>query len=332
MNRKNIERIILAVLVAAMVIVVPMLFSGYKLKVVNISLIYSLLSLSMCIMLGMGGQMSFAPLGFMGLGAYIVANLTTGRLKFMSSKVHPIPATLIAMVAVCLFAFGLGLILLRLKGVFFTFSTIAFIQVLFSFYSQYRPLFGGPDGISGVPKLSVGGFKFDSAEKWFYLMMVVVVIFGLITERIRNTKFGRSLACIRDNNTAAMTLGVDTYMTRVYAFVMQAAISSLAGALYALVSGYVGADMFAYNRSTLTVVMVMLGGINSTIGCIAGAFIVNVLPEILRSAKEYLNLLFGLLVILLMIFMPDGIAGLVRQIRHRLNKAGKKPEKGGASA
>ena len=200
---------------------------------------------------------------------------------------------------------------------FFTFATIAFTQVAYSFFSQYRPLFGGPDGIMGISELQAGNFVFDSPEKWFYLMVALVVIAALLVERVRKTKFGRSLACIRDNSTAALTLGVNTYMTSVYAFTWQAAISALAGGLYALVSGYVGADMFSYNRATLVVIMVMLGGINSTIGCIAGAFVVNVLPELLRSANQYLNLSFGLLVILFMIFMPDGIAGAIKMLGKR---------------
>lgn len=334
--KKNLNQwkkplLVLLFLIVA-IVMVPKLFSGYKLKVINISLIYSLLVLSLTIILGMGGQMSFAAIPFMGLGAYTVANFCSGRLGFY---LNPVVALLVAIVGVGIFGFLLGLILMKLKGVFFTFSTIAFAQVALSFFSQYRPLFGGPDGINKIETLYIGRLWFDTPVKWFYLMLALVVVAALIVERIRATKFGRSLACIRDNNTAALTLGVDTYMTRVYAFTCQAVIAALAGGIYALLSGYVGSDMFAYNRATLMVIMVMLGGINSTLGCIAGAFIVNILPELLRAAKAYLNLSFGLLVILFMIFMPDGVSGLIGRIPMLLHKktenenaAAKEAEKG----
>ena len=327
--QRNGTRILLAVFVVAALILVPQVFTGYKLKVINISLIYSLLVLSLTIMLGMGGQMSFAAIPFMGLGAYAVANFCSGKQGFF---LHPILSLLVTVLGVAIIGFLLGLVLLRLKGVFFTFSTIAFAQVALSFFSQYRPLFGGPDGIMGISTLYIGSFSFDTPVKWFYLIAILVVLAAFMVERVRGTKFGRSLACIRDNNTAALTLGVDTYMTRVYAFTCQAAISALAGGLYALLSGYVGSDMFAYNRATLMVIMVMLGGINSTVGCVAGAFVVNVLPELLRSAKEYLNLSFGVLVILFMIFMPDGIAGfLSHMVKAVKTKLGGRKEKKGVS-
>lgn len=324
MKKKNLQKyIVLAVIIIAALVLVPRFFTGYKLKVINISLIYSLLALSLTVMLGMGGQMSFASIPFMGLGAYVVSNLSSSKWDIF---VHPVLSLVIAVAGVSIFGFLLGLILLRLSGVFFTFSTIAFAQVALSLFSQYRPLFGGPDGIMGISKLYVGDFIFDKPEKWFVLMVILVLIAAIVVERIRATKFGRSLACIRDNNTAALTLGVDTYLTRVYAFTCQAAISSLAGGLYALLSGYVGSDMFSYDRATLIVVMVMLGGINSTAGCITGAFVVTVLPELLRAAKSYLNLSFGLLVILFMIFMPDGLAGFVNHIK-RAEEMGKRKRK-----
>ena len=241
--KKNLNQwkkpLLLLLFLIVAIVMVPKLFSGYKLKVINISLIYSLLVLSLTIILGMGGQMSFAAIPFMGLGAYTVANFCSGRLGFY---LNPVVALLVAIVGVGIFGFLLGLILMKLKGVFFTFSTIAFAQVALSFFSQYRPLFGGPDGINKIETLYIGTLWFDTPVKWFYLMLVLVVVAALIVERIRATKFGRSLACIRDNNTAALTLGVDTYMTRVYAFTCQAVIAALAGGIYTPDSGRIFLD------------------------------------------------------------------------------------------
>ena len=295
----------------AFAIFIPVMFQGYSLMVVNLSLIYAIITFGISIMLGMGGQLSFAGLAFMGCGAYFVANVCTGRLGI---EVPTVLALVLAPVFCAILAYIIGLVLLKLKDTYFTFATIALVQVCFSFFTNYRPLFGGPDGISGIPNLSIGGFELKDNQHWFYLLIGVLTILAFVVERIRITGFGRALASIRDNDTAALTLGVDVYKTKVKAFAISGALGGFSGALYVMQGNFVASDLFAYNNATQFIIMAMVGGINSTFGSIVGSVLITILPEAFRSLERYLQLFYGLAVIVLMVFMPMGLSGMARQV------------------
>ena len=228
----------------------------------------------------------------------------------------------------------IGSILVKLKGTYFSFATIALVQVAWSFYQNYAPLFGGAGGISGISKLAIGPITIDKPDKWFYLLVIVVALVALFVERIRHTKLGRSLAAVRDNDTAALTMGVNTYRVKVIGFVLAGMLAGLSGGLYALNIGFISSDMFNYERSTLVLIITMIGGVNNAFGIILGSLLINVLPEVLRDVEiiaKYLQLIYGLAVILMMIFMPMGIAGMVsdagkwvaRKLRRRQPPAAK---------
>ena len=326
LRRFRVSTLLLFDLILLCAVLVPQMFSGYTLKVINLSLLYGIMVLSTVIVLGMGGQMSMANVAMFGLGAYVTANLCSGHLGI--KNFNTVLALVISIVGVGLVSFLLGLLLERLDGTFFTFATIGVVQVCAAFFSQYRPLFGGPDGISGVAKLELFGFKVENYKNWFYVLVFFLLVVGAFTARLKKTKFGRSLFCIRDNKTAAVTLGVNVFMTRVYAFTIQGIICGLCGALYAFMNGYVGSTMFTFTKATDMMMMTMIGGLNSIAGSVFGSFVVTVLPETLRSLQSYLRLIFGVIVVLLMIFMPTGLAGLAsstaEKARRGLRKAKEK--------
>ncbi len=332
MKNLKLSTLLIAVTAILFVVIVPMVFSGYSLMVFNNSLIYGIIVFGISIMLGMGGQLSFAGLAFMGFGGYFVANVTTGRLGF---TLPPFLALVLAPLFTAVLAYGLGLILLKLKGTYFTFSTIALVQVAYSFFNNYRPLFGGPDGISAIPSLSVLGYTFPNKDyrPWFFLLVTIIAILALVVERIRRTGFGRSLASVRDNETAALTLGVDVYMTKVKAFALAGLLGGLAGALYVQMGNFISSDLFAYSNATQFIIMAMVGGINSTFGSVVGSVLITILPEVFRSLEKLLQLIYGLVVILMMVFMPMGLGGLANQLfknqrRKKKAAASKTPAEG----
>jgi len=301
--------------------------SLYTMMVVNIALIYTLIAYSVSVMLGMGGELSFAGITFMGGGAFLVANLTTSRLGL---QLPPIAAFLLTIPFFAIIGFVVGLILLRLKSTFFTFSTIALVQMSYTIYNNYKPLFGGPDGIAGIPTTTLFGLKMMDYYDWFPWLLGFAVLIGLFINRIRTTPMGRSLASCRDNETAARVLGVNVYMTKVLAFTIAAVLSAMAGGLYALQTKFVSADMFTYASSTKYIIMAMIGGVQSTIGAFIGALIVQVLPQLLKSFEGYLQLFWGVSIVLLMVFMPEGIAGIFRAtVRRMKNKKKKTAVEGG---
>lgn len=309
--------IILLVACALFIVFIPLRYSGYNLMLYNTALIYAIVVFGLSLMLGMGGQLTFAGLAFMGAGTFYVANLCSGRWGFW---VNNSLALITTPIVTGLLGFLIGSVLLKLKGTYFTFSTIALVQVAYSFYQNSRPISGGPDGISNIAPLRILGFEFNNYKRWFYLLVVLVIIVALIIERIRRTRFGRSLAAIRDNETAALTLGINVYRTKVIAFAITAMLGGLAGGLYAMQGRFAGSDMFTFERSTLFIIMGMIGGINNTFGVVIGSILVAMLPEWLRSLQRYLQLIYGLSVIVLMIFMPMGLAGIGSEMCKRIKR------------
>ena len=178
---------------------------------------------------------------------------------------------------------------------------------------------------SGVSSIQIFGWTPKDYNEWFYLLAVIVLLTAILVERIRRTQLGRSLAAVRDNEVAAQTLGINVFMTKVIAFTIAGIFAAVAGALYAMHSQFVSSDMFTFERSTTYIIMGMLGGINNTAGVFVGSVLVTLLPEWLRGMQQYLQLIYGIGVILLMIFMPMGLAGLSSSICKSIKRAlGKK--------
>lgn len=276
----------------------------YHMSLINTSLLYFITIAGITLNLGYGGFFGFSSIAFLGLGSYLCAYLTT------KTGISPILAVLIATVVTTAVVYLLGLALLRLNGAFFMFGSMGLLFIATTIFTNWVEFTGGPNGIYGIPTLQVGGFRFDSYYKWFPLLVILAILMIFILVRIKNTSLGRSLMAVRDDETAACTLGVNVYQTKVIAFAMGGAFAGFAGALYALHNGVVSASLFNFNVQLSFVIMVMLGGVQSPIGTLAGAFLVNALPEVLRFADRYINIIYGVMVILLMIFMPTGLAGL----------------------
>ena len=305
------------------ILVTPSITNDYSMQVLNVALIMTISAFSLSIMLGMGGMLTFSGVTFMGIGAYTVANLTSGRLGFIMNTSEGL---IYAVILATIISFLLGLLLLRLRGTFFTFSTIALVQVSWSFFMNFKPLTGGPDGISRIPVLSIFGWAPTGYTEWFFLLVIIVFLCALFVERIRHTRLGRSLAAIRDNEIAAQCLGVNIYRTKVIAFTLAGALSGLAGGLYAMHGGFISADIFTFDMSTTYIIIAMLGGINDSFGIVVGSLLVNMLPEWLRPLQKYIRLIYGIGVIMLMIYMPMGLAGLGTEIGKKLKKKFKREE------
>lgn len=313
-KNKDLFVIIFAIIFA---IVVPLITNNYSMGVMNLVVIYFIAALGLTILIGMGGQVSFAVVAFLGFGSYSYAILT---------KNFSVPSTIAVILAIIITAavgYVLGLILFRLKGNYFTFATIGFVQIMANIYLNWEPVTGGPNGITGIPALEIAGIGPKTPVQWFYLLVVVGVICLFLVENIRKTSLGRSLAAVRDNEIAALSLGVDVYKTKVIAFAVAAALAGLAGALLAPHNRAISAYLYTYDLTINYIIMVMLGGVNSTIGTFVGSFLVTMLPETLRVLTVYMRFIFGVIIILLMIFMPMGLAGGVKALKAKLNSKSK---------
>jgi len=255
------------------------------------------------IMLGMGGQISFAQAGFWGLGAYTTA-IATVRLGF-----HPLIAILISAVFTTVFAVLLGSVLFRLKGHYFGFATIGVVQILMSIFQNWTPVTGGADGIPNIPNLDIVFFEFKNSMTYYYVLAIIAVILALIVYRMKKTSLGRALEAIRDNEVAAQCMGVNVFTTKNIAFGISAFFASIAGSLWAFLNGYISATTFSFEQSTIFLIMLMIGGVTNLAGAFIGAILLTMLPELLRFLQEYILFVYGLGIILTMVFMPQGLVG-----------------------
>lgn len=296
------------------VLIIPQVTNNYSMTVMNTVFLYYIAALGVSVLLGMTGMMSFAAVTFMGSGAAftILFSKTLGW--------HPLISLLLSVVGSGVFAFLVGLVLVKLKGSYLTFATIGLVQIMSNVYINFRPIMNGSDGVSGIPKLDLVFFTPTNERQWFYVLVGFSLVCGLIVQRIRKTHLGRAMASIRDNEIAAQCLGINIYRTRLIAFVIAGCLAGLSGALFGHHNSFVTESLFTYNISLNFVVMVMLGGVNSTIGTFLGSLLVTMLPEWLRFLEQYLRLIYGIGIILLMIYMPLGLAGLYDLARMKIKK------------
>jgi branched-chain amino acid transport system permease protein len=293
----------IAILIAVAAIVIPLVSSNYMLRVVNITMITYICVLSLFVVFGMAGQISFAQAGFWGVGAYITAILT------VKLQVAPLLAMLASVLGTGLIALVLGLALFRLHGHYFGFSTIGVVMILNGLFQNWKPVTGGADGIAGIPSFGIGPWEFGSEVNNFHLIMVFVIVVSIVTYFVQRSSLGRSFMAIRDNEIAAKCMGVNSYRTKNVAFSLAAMYCGVAGSLFAFLTSYISATTFTFPQSALYLVMLMLGGYNTLAGPIVGTTLLMLLPEWVRFLQEYILLIYGLGVMVLMVVMPDGLIG-----------------------
>jgi len=305
--------VILGVVVILFVALVPGLMNNdYLMTVMCNALIYSIAVYGLSIILGMGGQVTFSTAGMMGLGAFTSGAFTT------KLGLHPLLGLLASIIVVSLFSLLIGLILFRLKGTYFAFATIALVQIMYVVMLNWKDVTGGAEGMPGIPPLDLGFMVVDSTRKYFYVIFAFSILCGLIVHRIRKSSLGRSLSSVRDNEIAAYCLGVNVFRTKVISFIISGAFAAIAGSLYAHINTYISAESFTFEQSGIFLIMVMLGGVASTVGAFFGAVLLTLLPEAMRFMQTYYKLVYGFGIIIIMVVMPMGLAGMVKAFLHRI--------------
>lgn len=296
----------------------PMVTGNYMLRVLNMALITYICVLSVYVLLGMCGQNSFAQAGLWGVGAYMTANVV------MKLGLPPVVAMLMAMVGTAVFAFVLGFAFFRLRRYYFTFASVGLMTILNGLFMNWEPVTGGALGIQNVPKFSIGSIVFTTETSYFYLILAFCVVVFIAMRLLFYSPLGRSFMAIRDNEIAANCMGVNSLLTKSIAFGISGALCGLAGALYAFLSGYLSYQTFTYQQSTMYLIMIMLGGTTSPSGAIIGTMIISLLQEWVRPLANYMQLIYGAGIMILMIVQPEGILGGGKALYDRLFKR-KKP-------
>jgi branched-chain amino acid transport system permease protein len=263
--------------------------------------IYAILALGLSLFLGYAGQISLGHAAFFGIGAYTTAILTT-RYDF---------PTLVAFWASALTAafsaYFIGKPILKLKGYFLALATLGFGEIFLVVVRESTSLTGGVIGIFNIPWFSIAGFTFDTYLKQYYLAWGVLVGLLLFSKNLVRSKVGRALLAVAVSEDAAASVGINVPQVKTGIFVMSAAFAGFAGSLFACIMSTANPETFNLGFSTLIVMMVILGGMGNLYGPIFGSIFLTWLIDILGKYQEWSLPIYGAILILLLIFFPDGV-------------------------
>jgi branched-chain amino acid transport system permease protein len=307
MNKKYFS---LAVLALFLLILPWLLPNRYFLNIAVIIGTYALMTIGLNLLIGYAGQISLGHAAYFGIGSYTVAVLTT--LYQWDTLVALITAIVFAVIA----AWIIGKPTLRLKGHYLAMATLGFGFIVQILMSELTGLTGGPQGISGIPKLAVLGFKFKGDFQLYFLVWGLVVLVQLMTMHLVCGKIGRTFLAIHTNETAAESLGINTARLRLMVFMISAGLAGLAGGFYAYAINYINPEPFGFNFSVLLVTMVVVGGMGDLWGPLLGTVVLTIIPEVLRAFKDFDIIIYGLILMLIIIFMPQGLISLIYRAFH----------------
>lgn len=292
--------LVLLALVAALPFVLP---SQYWLRVTVVAGIYSILALGLNLIAGYTGQLSLGHAAFYGIGGYTSALLA---LKLGLPFWLTVP---VAGILAGVFGLFLGIPTLRLKGDYLAIVTIAFGELVRLVFLNWNSLTRGPMGLPNIPKPVFFGYVLKSNLAFYYLVAALVAVSVVVLKRLVDSRLGRALVAIRENEIAAMQMGINVTELKVKAFIIGSIMAGVAGAVFAHFQAYISPDNFTYMESVTMICMVVLGGIGSIPGSIIGATVLTFAPEMLRSFAGLRMVLFGLTMVLLMLFRPQGLLG-----------------------
>jgi len=302
---------LIIILLAFIPAVIP---SDYLLTLIDLAGIYAIAVMGLGILLGFTGQMSLAQAAFFGIGAYTSGWITT-HLGW------PVwPAMGLAVVLSALIGLAVGYPCLRLSGHYLALATIGFGIITQLVLINWRDVTNGSDGMTGIPPPQIGPWTLDTYGKYYYLVLVMVLICAYVAWRIKSTRVGRALHAIRENEIAARATGIDATRYKITAFVLAGAYAGLAGSLLAHDIKFVSPDSYSFDQSVVFLVMLILGGSSSIGGAILGAVLLTMLPEVLRPLKTSYIMVYGAAVIGMIVFMPQGLVGVFAALRGRFSR------------
>jgi branched-chain amino acid transport system permease protein len=298
-------------------IVFPLVFpNDYLTHILVVAEINIILVLSLNLIAGFAGQVSMGHAAFFGIGAY-----ASGLLSLNGVPVWI--AILIAALISAIFGLLIGYPMLRLKGHFFAIATLGFGEIVHLILNNWVDFTRGPMGLSGIPKPeAILTFDFSSKTHYYYFLFIFVAFSIYLSLRIKNSKMGRALLAIRTDEITARSMGINVAYYKVVAFGWSAAIAGIAGACYAHFLLFLSPETFKLATSINILLMLLIGGIGSIAGSVLGGLFVTVLSEYLRAFAEYQMLIYGVLIVVVVVFAPKGLGGLLNKLTTYFRKGG----------
>ncbi|MBI4825859.1 MAG: branched-chain amino acid ABC transporter permease [Nitrospirae bacterium] len=288
----------------------PFLFSTYQVNILTTALMYAVLGLGLNIVVGLAGLLDLGYVAFYAVGAYSYAllNLHFG-LGFWT--VLPVGALLGA-----LFGILLGFPVLRLRGDYLAIVTLGFGEIIRLILENWNAFSFGPSGIANIPRPSFFGIELSlqSTTTYIYFLMIGLTVFTIIVvNRLSDSRIGRAWLALREDETACQAMGIDKTKTKLSAFALGATWAGMMGVMFAAKTTFINPASFTFHESAIILCIVVLGGMGSIVGVITAALILILLPEYLRAFSEYRMIVFGAVLVIMMVFRPQGLISNVRR-------------------
>ena len=315
-SRSNIGPSVTIAVILIALLVMPALFSSYWIHVLMLMFLHGILAVSLRQMLILE-QVSFAHPAFMAIGAY------TSTMLVMNVGLSFWLTIFLAGFVSAIFAFLLGLPVLRLTGPYFFLATFAFLEVVRMIFTHFYVPFGGPMGIYDIPPPNpIGPIDFSSISHFYYLILVVFIITLLILYSLERSRFGQSWHAIGQSHILAESVGVNVMGYRVLAFVIACFFAGVAGACYAHYMTHMSPMEFGLTLSVDCIVWAVVGGMGSVFGPVVGAGILTLIPQVFKFTAEYEAGLSAVIFMIIILFLPGGLVSLPQVISRRIRKAG----------
>lgn len=301
----------IAIAILAGFAVAPFLISDYNLRILVLALQTAIAVIGLSLAFGWTGLIQLGQAAFIGVGAY-GSTIASMRLGLDFWLAMPLAMALSGLVALLI-----AVPLLRLRGHYLALATLGFNITLEILAKNWQEMTGGNDGISGIPGIGLFGHEIQTDTGYYFLslgFLALVVAFAML---LRYSRFGRAMIAVRDDEIASGTSSVPVVRTKVAAFVISSVLAGLSGALYAHYAHYIAPGDFDMWRSITVLVMLIVGGEMSIVGAVFGTIALSFAPEWLRFVGDAYLAVFGVAVLLMLIFMPEGIAGRLHKWTRR---------------
>jgi len=275
--------------------------SDYYLSIMIFIGINAIIVMGLSLLMGYAGQISLGHAAFFGIGAYCSGVLTV-KLGFSIFA-----AFFCGIFLSMLMAMAIAIPTLKLKGHYLAVATLGFGEIIYVIFNELLEITGGPSGLSGIPFIHFFGYSFKGGWRYFYLVWTVAILLLIFSLNIIHSRIGRALRAVHGSEVAAQAMGVNVSLFKIQVFVLSAIYASVAGTLYAHFVTFISPSTFSLFVSILLLMMVVIGGGGSIWGALLGAGILTILPELLRAFKDFDILIYGVMLMAILLFMPEGI-------------------------
>lgn len=307
----------LLALLGLVLLILPFLATGYVLYIVNLLMVYVVLALGLHIVLGETGQFALSHIAFYGIGIY-----TSGLLNnaFGLNALWLLAASTLT----CgIFGFLLGTLAIRMRDIYLALSTFAFGEAMQWVFLNWESVTNGSNGYRLSPIRFFGHVMATDAQAYPFVVVMTALVLAF-TVHLSRSRLGSSFRAVRESDVAAQAVGINVNLVKRVAFMFSAAYAGLAGALYTTFSSFIHPESLGFQAMILVLIMVVVGGIGSVRGAITGAIIFGLISELLRQLLSFQEVIYGLVLILFMMFLPKGLLGNGRPLR--LKRATRAPD------